>query len=249
MDLLVLGTRSPYLKGNHNGPGFLITYHNTKILLDAGNGITRLLDFPKDLENLHIFLSHYHSDHIGEIGCFQYASFVYHRLQNLKNKINIYLPKEDFEYNRKVIMKRKDTYAMYHDIEDGKTYLIDDLKITFQDNKSHSIPCFMIKIESDEGVIVYTSDIGNTHMEGVISFAKNADILICESSFCKQDGVESKTHLQAKEAAMIAKKAQVKKLCLTHFWPETPKEIYQKEAREIFKNSFALEEGQRIKIE
>ena len=44
-----LGTISPYTKGNMNCPGFLVKYHNKKILLDCGNGITRLLNFPEDL--------------------------------------------------------------------------------------------------------------------------------------------------------------------------------------------------------
>ena len=45
-----LGTISPYTKGNMNCPGFLIEYNNKKILLDCGNGITRLLDLRKDLD-------------------------------------------------------------------------------------------------------------------------------------------------------------------------------------------------------
>ena len=41
-----LGTISPYTKGNMNCPGFLVEYNNQKILLDCGNGITRLLNLP-----------------------------------------------------------------------------------------------------------------------------------------------------------------------------------------------------------
>ena len=47
-----LGTISPYTKGNMNCPGFLVEYNNKKILLDCGNGITRLLNFPSDLKDL-----------------------------------------------------------------------------------------------------------------------------------------------------------------------------------------------------
>ena len=38
-----LGTISPYPKGNRNCPGFLVQYNNNKILLDCGDGVTRLL--------------------------------------------------------------------------------------------------------------------------------------------------------------------------------------------------------------
>ena len=45
-----LGTISPYTKVNMNCPGFLLEYNNEKVLLDCGNGITRLLNFPNDLK-------------------------------------------------------------------------------------------------------------------------------------------------------------------------------------------------------
>lgn len=40
-----LGTVSPYSKESHNCPGFLIEYQEEKVLLDCGNGITRLHKF------------------------------------------------------------------------------------------------------------------------------------------------------------------------------------------------------------
>ncbi len=69
-----LGTISPYTKGNMNCPGFLVEYNSKKILLDCGNGITRLLNFPNDLKDLNIIITHYHKDHFGDIGALQYAS-------------------------------------------------------------------------------------------------------------------------------------------------------------------------------
>ena len=57
-----LGTISPYTKGNMNCPGFLVEYNNKKILLDCGNGITRLLNFPEDLKDLSVIITHYHKE-------------------------------------------------------------------------------------------------------------------------------------------------------------------------------------------
>lgn len=45
-----LGMISPYTKDNMNCPGFLIHYNNERVLLDCGNGITRLLQFPHVLK-------------------------------------------------------------------------------------------------------------------------------------------------------------------------------------------------------
>ena len=54
MEIKVLGTVSPYCKDDKNCPGYLVTNDQTKILLDCGNGITRNLKLPDDLENLNI---------------------------------------------------------------------------------------------------------------------------------------------------------------------------------------------------
>lgn len=83
-------------------------------------------------------------------------------------------------------MQNNINYFEYHKITNGVIF-IDDLKVTFHDNKSHGIESYMIKLETKDNIIVYTSDIGNTNMDNVIDFSKNADLLICESSLLVED--------------------------------------------------------------
>lgn len=40
IEIMPVGTVSPYCKGKHNCPGFLIKYKDKRILLDCGNGIS-----------------------------------------------------------------------------------------------------------------------------------------------------------------------------------------------------------------
>ena len=97
-----LGTISPYPKGDKNCPGFLVQYNNNKILLDCGAGVTRLLNFPNDLKDLNVIITHYHKDHFGDLGALQYASYVYHNLGLLDKKIKIYLARPFWiRYNEK----------------------------------------------------------------------------------------------------------------------------------------------------
>lgn len=241
-----LGTISPYSKDNMNCPGFLIEYKEHKILLDCGNGITRILKFPEDLNNLNVIISHYHKDHIGDIGSLQYASFVYHNLKLLNDKIKIYLPKEDFNYEKKSILSNNDSYAEYIETEDNYSFNIDDLNISLCDNKSHTIESFMIKIQNDDFKIVYTSDIGITNFDKLINFCMDADLLICESSFLKKHNNISKTHMTAYDAGVLANKAKVKKLLLTHLWPEEDKKSYLEEAKQNFENVEVAYEEKKI---
>lgn len=241
-----LGTISPYAKENRNCPGFLVEYNNKKILLDCGNGITRLLNFPKDLKDLSIIITHYHKDHFADIGALQYASYVYHNLGLINDKIKIYLPKNDIAYNKASIISNNESFATYHDIEDLSSFFIDDLCISFEDNQTHTIETFMVKLQNRDFKVIYTSDIGITNLRKLIDFCINADLIICESSFLRKHNSNSKTHMTAYNASILANKANAKKLLLTHFWPEEDKNLYLEEAKENFENVEVAEEGSKL---
>lgn len=241
--IIPLGTVSPFCTDKNNCPGYLIRYKDYNILLDCGNGITKRLTLPKDLENLHIFISHFHIDHFGDLGTLQYASFCLHNLGMLKDKIKVYLPKNDFGFNKKSITEREESYAEYFDIEDNQVINIVDLKITLKNNNSHSIESFMIKVESPEFKIVYTSDIGISNLDDLVEFSRNSDLLICECSFILKHNSNCPTHFTAHQAGLLAKDSNCKELLLTHFWPLEDQDLYLNEALEVFENSRLPEEG------
>ncbi len=241
-----LGTISPYPKGNRNCPGFLIEYNGKRILLDCGNGITRFLEFPRDLQDLSIIITHYHKDHFGDIGALQYASYVYHNLGKLKQKVQVYIPKNDFGSNKASILSNNEAYAEYKNIDSSTSFNVDDLNVSFEDNHSHTIESYMVKMQNKDHKIVYTSDIGTTNIEGLIDFCRNSDLIICESSFIRNHNSNSKTHMHAYDAGILARESNTKKLVLTHFWPEENKRLYIEEAKQYFLNVEAAEEGKRL---
>ena len=129
-----------------------------------------------------------------------------------------------------------------------KTILnIDDLKISFARNP-HQVNTYSTKVISQSATIVYSSDTG---FKGNIleEFAKNTDLLICESSFLKGQVRKSDNHLYAKEAGLIACNAKPATLLLTHFWPSIPKENYLEEAKNIYPNTDVAEEGKVLRLE
>jgi len=73
-----------------------------------------------------------------------------------------------------------------------------------------------IVIKAPGKKIVYTGD--TKYFEELIEYCKNADLLICESTFASdaKENVEEYMHMLSKEAGILAKKAGVKKLILTH---------------------------------
>ena len=265
----VLGSVAPYCKKDKNCPGFLIEYKNNKYLFDCGNGITRQLNFPNDLENLKIFITHLHHDHIGDISAIANAALVYQRLGYLNNKIDIYLPnmhtiKQYVHINGEIInywwydivnyepsvefkyLKGLEKTCPINIIEnDFFNYQNDDLEIIAQ-IVNHPITTYAYRMNTDIGSIVYSADTGTKN--NLEEFAYKSDLFICESTFLKGQIRKENNHLYAHEAAAIAKLANVKKLLLTHFWPELDKELYVKEAKAIFENTEAAYEGKVLKI-
>lgn len=247
MKLKVLGTQSPYNTKGHNCPGFLITEGKTRIMLDCGSGSHSLLNFPNDLNDITIILSHLHRDHYNDIYNMQYASFVFHNQKRIERPIDIYMPScpEDICQD---IKGEINSFANYSTINEQSNIKIGDINVSFC-RTDHPVETYAVKLSNKDRTIVYTSDTSFSAKDKIIEFAKDADLLICESSLLKSYGFpEINSHLTAEQAGIIAKDANVGGLLLTHFWPEELPEMYVEEARKVFPKVISANEGQVIDL-
>lgn len=266
----ILGTVSPHCHKTKNCPGFLIQENDSKVLLDCGNGITRELNKEQDLKDLTIVISHLHKDHYGDLLSLAYTSYIHHNLGLLDKKIKVYIPKPNYQNeiltfkNKKgeVIKKNaestifdyifltnlgKEQYLEFATYDETTILNIGDLELSFAKNP-HQVNTYTTKVTTSSASIIYSSDTGN---QGNVleNFAKNSDLLICESTYFKGQQRTEDNHLYAYEAGLIASKANTSMLLLTHFYPELPKEKYLAEAKEIFSNTEVAEEGKILRIE
>jgi Metal-dependent hydrolases of the beta-lactamase superfamily III len=82
----------------------------------------------------------------------------------------------------------------------------------------HPVPAYAMRITDKNGkVIVYTAD--TTYFDGLVDFAKDADLLIADTNF-PEDVTGRKAHLNTKEAGTLAKESNVKRLMISHL-PQT----------------------------
>ena len=247
MRIKVLGTTSPHGTEKRNCPGFFITEGNSKILLDCGSGSHKLLNFPNDLNNLSVIISHLHRDHYNDIYNIQYSAFVYHNQKLLERPINIYLPKTP-EKNYRDVVEEDISFANYHDITKESLLKIGDIDVSFCPT-DHPLETYAVKLSSGGKTIVYAADTSFSAKDRLVEFSKNSDLLISESSLLSSYGFpEINSHLTAKQAGIIAKEANVGALMLTHFWPNELPENYTKEAKSVFAKVFAANEGQIIDL-
>lgn len=91
--------------------------------------------------------------------------------------------------------------------------------------------------------ITYSGD--TRHCDNTIKLAKDSDILIHDSTFVEE--MDEGMHSSVKDATDIAKEAKAKKLILTHY-SRRYRNIadIEKEAKRMFKNTFAAKDFQSI---
>jgi ribonuclease Z len=121
------------------------------------------------------------------------------------------------------------------------------------------------KIKLNDGTVISPRDVLGPSREGrkivisgdtrpckkMITFAKNADILIHDSTFDSslEEIANQYGHTTSRQAAIIAKEAKVDTLFLTHISPRyLNNNSMEEEAREIFTKSFVPKDFQEFEI-
>jgi len=105
-------------------------------------------------------------------------------------------------------------------------------------------------IEEVKGLkVVYTGD--TEYNEDMIESIKGADLLITEATFAEGDKEKYVYHMDLKEAVTLAKKANVKRLVVTHLSRRYVKEAYDDyvaQLKNMFSDAEVAHDGMEIKL-
>lgn len=112
------------------------------------------------------------------------------------------------------------------------------------------------KVEIDEVSYVRPGDsvavvIDTLKCPQIVDLAKDAKLLLIESTYLEgeRELAESYKHMTAKQAAELAKQAGVEKMVMTHFSARySDEKMFEEEARQIFKESYAAEDLKRFQF-
>ena len=217
MKLTVLGSGTCVPSLNRNAPGYFLTAGDCRILVDCGSGTLLQLERAgksyRDIDA--VFITHGHPDHFADLMPLIHALIAtpgYKRQRDL----SIVGPEGFIAYYNKAVA------PIFGSIRDFpvQTIAIDD-KLAFGPfqvcaaKTVHSADSIAYRFEHNSRSVVFTGD--TDYDQEVIALAGGADLLIADCSF--PDSLKAKGHLSAGECGLVARKAGVGKLLLSHLYP------------------------------
>jgi len=232
MKITILGYWGGYPSAGGATAGYLVTTDEGNILIDCGSGVMSRLVFYTHVEQLSgVILSHLHYDHMADIGILQYAATGALRVGRMKNRLQIYAPDKPEAMRERLYGPHSDV----HTIREDQPIRLAGADIEFYPVR-HTIPCYAVKVRHKGKTLVYSAD--TEYFEGLVDFAKDADMFICEATICKGSWhTTGEGHMDARQAGTVAHKANVKELVLTHLPHDGHFESMKREAAEAFGKS------------
>ncbi|WP_112180105.1 MULTISPECIES: MBL fold metallo-hydrolase [Paraliobacillus] len=234
MKVTVVGFWGAYPEIGEATSSFLLEKDDFSCLIDCGSGVlAQLPKYTDPMELDAVILSHYHNDHIADIGVLQYNWLVQNQIHNTSDILPIYGHTDDKTAFEK--LTHHFTEGIGYDPE--RTLQVGPFTITFLKTE-HPVTCYAMRITDGDKVIVYTAD--SSYMRQFISFSKNANLLIADCSFYQgQDGSKA-GHMNSLECATIAEAAGVRQLLLSHHPHFGDRTDLVKEAKQKYSGIIAL---------
>jgi phosphoribosyl 1,2-cyclic phosphodiesterase len=209
----------------------------------------------------HIFVSHFHWDHIQGIPFFRplyengQNQFFFHssrRTRSLQRVMEEQMASPYFPVNTSEMKAGRNFY----DIEEGQTQVENATVRAMWLN--HPQGCMGFRLETKEGILVYATDNepgDDVFDKNVRKLAEGADILIYDSQYLPEE-YEAKRrgwgHSHWREAVNIVMQSGAKELVLFHHDPDHDDTVIDKvvqEARNYYPRVRAAAEGMEIKVE
>jgi len=209
MKITIIGPWGGFPREGEATSGYLIEHDNYKLLLECGSGVVSSLQKVTDIKYIDAALiTHYHYDHCCDIGPLQYAWQIKTQLGEISAPLPIYAPEGEFF---KLLKWEEYTYGVSFNEESN--LVLGPFKISFIKNV-HPVEAYSVKIKCADKIFSFTSD--TSYFEDLAEFFSDSDLLICECSFYSDmDGTKA-GHLNSSQAGILAERANVGKLVLTH---------------------------------
>ena len=239
MEIKILGSGT-LCSGNERNPACYLLHNRDEFaLLDCGPGcIKQLNETGMNLMKITtIFLSHFHLDHCADVLPLLMARYLRDKRANLSLKIVGPAGLVNWFSVLASVQGQwlQEAYPEIKEIE-GKSMQWNDYQVDVHPTL-HSMHCIAYRFSAEKSFF-YSADTG--YYPPLIAFAKNADLGLVECSF--PDEKEISTHLTPSGAGQFAKDAAIKKLVLTHIYPENDRDDLARKVGSIFEGEVIVAE-------
>ena len=248
MELTILGTGTSQVTKHRSSASQFLKIADKNILIDCGSGTMIRMDQANiKFEDLDIiFISHFHIDHIADLQSILWA-LKFPRLTRTKKLIivgplgfkkfyNAYIKPIVFSKSFdkfKIILQEITSEISFDKFKVSALYT------------NHTKESIALKFKENNKTLTITGD--TFSIEKLINFSKGSDLLITECSFDNKN--KSTDHITPDEAGVLASKANVKKLVLTHLYPPISTEkLRLNQAQKIFNNTILAVDLIKINI-
>ena len=171
-----------------------LIHNNTDIILDAGTGLRVLGKSKKCPQKYHLFLSHFHWDHINGFPFFDHAF-------NPNLEIQVYSHQKDAQkyfYNQMAEPYSPPSVApsitkniVFNNLQEDKQFFIDDIKVNSHKMR-HPGDSYSFSFEVNGKKFVYATDVElkstdfSSQTDGQEVF-RNADVIVIDSQYTVQE--------------------------------------------------------------
>jgi ribonuclease BN (tRNA processing enzyme) len=218
VELVVLGSSAAWPDAGRAAAGLLVRADSFTVALDLGTGTLSNLQRHLTHQELGAALvTHRHLDHCLDLYPLTVARVFHpeplaplplHAPRGVFERIAALEDEEGVEEMRRMFDVRE--------IEPGEGFVVGPFEVTTR-LLPHMVPNAGLRIEAGGKVLAYTGDTGpSTEIEAL---AKDADLLVSESSWLEPRDDLGPIHLTARQAGEHAARAGARSLLLTHLWP------------------------------
>lgn len=256
MRLTVLGCWAPYPRPGEACSGYLVEEGDVTIYLDAGHGSFSKLSCHVDFRRLTgVVISHFHADHWVDLFCLRYAVAGARRAGQVTSLLPLIVPGRPEEIYRRLsgytdafVTQAVDELPVAPGpgataVREGR---MGHLTLQFL-SVPHPVPAYAVAIAGGRR-LVFSGD--TAWSADLMQLAAGADVFLCEASgLAGDEEALADRHLTAGQAGDLARRAGVRRLVLTHFWPEYDLEDIRREAQSTFGGPVILAyEGLRLEF-
>ncbi len=242
----------------------IVTPEGTRFILDCGTGLRALGNHWKATQGeqpleAHVFVTHYHWDHIQGIPFFaplysRHHHFHFHSFrsqylgeQSLRRVLEAQMASPYFPVDTSAMSASQD----FTEITGGDTLEFSGTRVTAR-WLNHPQGCLGFRFETSAGIIVYATDNepGNRELDRSIrELAAGADVFINDAQYAPQQLATSRKgwgHSSWLEGVNIAQEVGAKHLVLFHHDPDSSDSVVhnlEQQARQKFAQVWAACEG------